>query len=84
MWKSRSKDHIGRLFGSRRPTILDVDSNISGLYLGDWGVGTTRGTGDDSTHIGVHWLQPLRLIFMAELGTGDCGQWEQLERVSIV
>ena len=36
---------VQRLFGSLRPTILDVDSNLWGLYLGELEtMGTTRGT----------------------------------------
>ena len=41
-----SKDHIGRLFGSLRPTILD----LSGLSLGGAGDSGTAGTGDRGVH----------------------------------
>ena len=61
---SRSKGYLGRLFGSLRPTILE--------YLG-CGF-TTRGTGDDLNHIGVHWLHTfLGFIFRGDwtpLGPG--------------
>ena len=61
---SRSKGYLGRLFGSLRPTILE--------YLG-CGF-TTRDTGDDLNHIGVHWLHTfLGFIFR---GLDTAGTWD--------
>ena len=40
--------------------------------------GTTRGTGDDLNHIWIRWLHNTFRVHLKG-GTGDWGQWGQLD-----